>query len=89
MVIVSPVDNVAVALTDIEKGESLQVNGSFINVLERIPAKHKIALQSFEKDDTIYMYGVPVGEVVSPIPSGGKLSTSNVKHYLVTLRTIQ
>jgi len=73
-------DNVAVALTDINKGDELQVNGSILHAVESVPAKHKIALQSFEKGDTIFMYGVPVGEVVSPIPSGGKLSTLNLRH---------
>lgn len=77
---ISAVDNVVVALTDIKKGETLILEGSTIEVSEDVPVKHKIALSSFSKGDRIIMYGVPVGEVVMPIPSGGRLTTANVKH---------
>nr|WP_307726317.1 altronate dehydratase family protein [Salinimicrobium tongyeongense] len=79
-VIISPNDNVAVALQNIQKGELLKMNNSSIKMVEDVPVKHKISLHFFCKGDIIYMYGVPVGEVIVPIPPGGRLTTVNVKH---------
>ena len=73
-------DNVAIALTEIQKGETLIVSDMNIKAAEDVPVKHKLALKSFHIGDIIYMYGVPVGEVVKPIPLGGLLSVMNVKH---------
>jgi altronate hydrolase len=69
-------DNVAVALTNLYKGE--QDNN--ISLQETIPAKHKFALKDFNEDDPIIMYGVLVGKATKFIPKGGLISTQNIKH---------
>lgn len=79
--IISSGDNVAVALTDIKKGEVLYCGKDEIKVAEDVSVKHKLALKHFKPGDTIFMYGVPVGEVLLPIQSGGLLSTANIKHH--------
>lgn len=80
LVIISSEDNVAIALTEIKKGETLNVFDKNIKAAEDIPVKHKLALKTFNVGDIIYMYGVPVAEVVQPIAIGGLLSVMNVKH---------
>lgn len=77
---IHPADNVVVALTDLKIGQEISIDGITFSVRENIPAKHKVAYRDFQKDDEIIMYGVLVGKAVVPIPQGGAIHTSNVKH---------
>lgn len=77
---IHPSDNVLVALTDLSTGESVNYEGNTYQVVENISGKHKFALKDFQPGDAIYMYGVLVGKAMKPIPTGGVLSTENVKH---------
>ena len=78
--IISPADNVAVALQDLKIGEVLNVNGQQITIADTIAVKHKIALQDFKVGDVVNMYGVPVGKVTKPIAIGGGITVDNLKH---------
>ncbi|MFC5862257.1 UxaA family hydrolase [Acidicapsa dinghuensis] len=75
-----PRDNVGVALATLAPGTTIRVNHADCPVVESIPAKHKIALVELMPGDLILMYGMVVGEVMRPIPQGGLVSTSNVRH---------
>jgi altronate hydrolase len=77
---VHPDDNVLVALTNLEEGERVAYNGTEINLPSRVPAKHKFVISDLNEGDEIKMYGVLVGKAEKPIPSGGVITTSNVKH---------
>jgi altronate hydrolase len=77
---VHPGDNVVVALRDLAKGETLQLNGSTYTLVEDIPAKHKFTEAPLAVGDTLQMYGVLVGKANQPIPAGARISTANVKH---------
>ncbi len=78
---ISEADNVAVALTDLKAGEHLEVAGSLLTLASNVSAKHKFALKDLRVRDAVVMYGVVVGEVVSPIRLGGAISTENVRHH--------
>ena len=78
--IISPTDNVAVALSELQKDIVLTNNSSKVTVKEIIPVKHKVALQSLAIGDVITMYGVPVGKAIKAISSGGLITTENLKH---------
>ncbi|HAS56973.1 MAG TPA: altronate hydrolase, partial [Algoriphagus sp.] len=73
-------DNVLVALQDLSAGESVFMGDFELTVKEDIPAKHKLAIQSFEKNQEVIMYGLLVGKATQAIPAGGLLSTENIKH---------
>ena len=73
-------DNVEVALSDLPKGSVIGSNGSEIQLVSDVPAKHKYALADFDVDDDIIMYGVLVGKAVVPIRKGELITTSNIKH---------
>lgn len=73
-------DNIVVALSNLQEGDTVQVNGSVLSLKENIPQKHKFSVSDLEPGDDLYMYGVMVGKVVKPIPAGGLISTENVKH---------
>lgn len=77
---IHPSDNVAVALTDLRKGETVGSNGSSCELVTAVPAKHKFALQDFQPGDEIIMYGVLVGKAVHVIKKGEALTTSNIIH---------
>jgi altronate hydrolase len=77
---VHPKDNVLVALKDIAKGEKISYNGDEYTAQEKIPAKHKMFTKDMNADDKVIMYGVLVGKAQNFIPSGGLMTTSNVKH---------
>jgi altronate hydrolase len=77
---IHPADNVAVALTDLKKGEIVQNGGSSYSLTNDIPAKHKFTLTDIPTDGNIIMYGVLVGKAVSPIQLGGLITTQNIKH---------
>lgn len=64
-------DNVAVAIDPIVKGE----NGA----LSDIPAGHKIALCKIAAGENIIKYGMPIGYASEDIPEGAHVHTHNVK----------
>jgi len=77
---VNPTDNVAVALVNLDAGDVVSLEGAEITILSHTKSKHKIALQKFQKGDSIFMYGVLVGSANDIIEKGDVLTTENVKH---------
>lgn len=77
---VHPADNVMVALADLQPGEAISYQDKNYSTADFIPAKHKFALADIPEGGEIIMYGVLVGRAQSPIPAGGLLSVTNVKH---------
>ncbi|GLB53418.1 altronate hydrolase [Neptunitalea chrysea] len=77
---VHPNDNVAVALTNLQANEVIELEGTPYTVVSNTKAKHKIALVDFTKGKDIIMYGVLVGKASELIAKGDVLTTENVKH---------
>lgn len=77
---VHPADNVLVALTNLSEGETVSYNGDSYTLPNRVPAKHKFVTADLQPGDEVYMYGVLVGKAQQPIPKGGVITTSNLKH---------
>ena len=77
---VHPADNVIVALSDLQKGETVGFQGVDYVMQDRIQAKHKFFQQAMRLGDDVIMYGVLVGKAQSDIPAGGLMNTENVKH---------
>lgn len=77
---IHPADNVFVALTDLKAGDAIQYNGTSFILPQDVSAKHKFAQAPLNINDEIKMYGVLVGKALKPIPAGGPITTSNVKH---------
>jgi len=77
---VHPADNVLVALTNLEKGVLVSIEGEEYRIAENIKAKHKFATVDLAPGDPITMYGVLVGKAQQAIVKGGLISTTNVKH---------
>ena len=47
---------------------------------EDIKQKHKFALNDFEVDDEIFMYGLLIGKAIQPIKAGSAITIFNLKH---------
>jgi len=77
---IHPADNVLVALTDLAVNDKIEYNGNEYTLVDRIPAKHKFVIRDMKPGDEIFMYGVLVGKAETEIPTGGRITTSNVKH---------
>ena len=73
-------DNVVVALHDLEKGRKIFVDSAEIVLQETVPAKHKIYIEDLEMGGEVRMYGVLIGKVTKAVASGELMSTQNLKH---------
>jgi altronate hydrolase len=77
---IHPNDNVLVALTDLKAGEKINYNGSSLQLVEDVQAKHKFVLKDIPPDGHVIMYGVLVGKAVRKIDAGATINTGNVRH---------
>ncbi len=56
-------DNVAVAITPLQKGDRVTVDGREITIQDDIPAGHKFLLADLKKDAWVVKYGSPIGHL--------------------------
>lgn len=80
---ISPLDNVAVALHPIQKGEVIEINGTAVTALDDIPQGHKIAIRDIKKNENIMKYGFAIGHALEDAAAGSWMHTHNVKTNLV------
>ena len=73
-IIINGLDNVAVALTDLKKGEVHEG----VTLTEDITKGHKFALKDLKEGDMVIKYGNPIACAVAPIPAGSHVHTHNV-----------
>jgi altronate hydrolase len=76
----SPKDNVLVALSDLQKGETIAYSGSSYTLATDVPAKHKFATDNLDPGSDVIMYGVLVGKATNPIAQGEVLTPRNTHH---------
>jgi len=69
-------DNVAVALDDISAGSLIRKER--FNVIDPIPAGHKIALVQIEKGEPVYKYGQIIGFAIQDIAAGEHVHAHNL-----------
>jgi len=76
-------DNVAVALTELKVGDTVEVKIGGkpyrLEILENIPYGHKVALQNIEKNAKVIKYGEVIGVATADIPAGSHVHTHNIK----------
>ena len=77
---IDPRDNIIVAITNLEKGLSAKIGKQKVVLKEDIKQKHKFALNDFEVDDEIFMYGLLIGKAIQPIKAGSAINIYNLKH---------
>ena len=72
---INPDDNVAVALQDLSKGET--VEGVVLNM--DVPRGHKIVLKDLAEGDNVIKYGFPIGHVTRAANAGSMVDHSCIK----------
>tara|TARA_R110001583_G_scaffold189182_2_gene351900 strand:- start:501 stop:1988 length:1488 start_codon:yes stop_codon:yes gene_type:complete len=86
---IHPADNVIIALKDIEKDQTIEVNGNHVQVLEVINRGHKMAIQKINHSEFIIKYGSPIGHAVEQIQPGQAIHTHNIKTNLSNVSDYQ
>lgn len=76
--VISDRDNVATALEVLDAGRVLDVAGHRVDVHERIPAGHKVALVAIGSGQPVLKYGSAIGVATADIPAGTHVHTHNV-----------
>jgi altronate hydrolase len=71
---IHPTDTVAVALTPIAAGATLDG----IIARESIPVGHKVALRAVAAGENVTKYGAPIGHATAEIPAGAWVHTHNL-----------
>jgi altronate hydrolase len=73
---------VAVALRELQSGETLSLNGAALTARETIPQGHKIALQDISAGEKVFKYGLPIGAASRPLQTGSWVHTHNLRTLL-------
>ena len=76
---IHPNDNVAVALEDIRKGESVEVNGLTVTAVENVARGHKLALRAIQEGEPVVKYGNPIGLAKQDIAPGAWVHVHNTR----------
>ena len=67
---INELDNVAVALTPIAKGETIPVGNTEITAKEDIRQGHKISLDAIPENCSVIKYGSAIGHTTGDIQPG-------------------
>ncbi len=79
---IHPSDTVAVALIDLQKGETLPVDQQDLILVEDIPAGHKFALKDLAEDEWVIKYGNPIGKALQLIRQGSWVQEKKIRTLL-------
>jgi altronate hydrolase len=76
----NPLDNVAIARVPLSAGTQLRIDGVPIEVLDPVPAGHKIAVARIQQGEVIHRYGQSIGRAKTLIEPGRHVHTHNVSY---------
>jgi altronate hydrolase len=72
-------DNVVVCLRPFKKGETFEVDGNTITLLQDVPAGHKVLLKNVKTNENIIKYGYPIGHAREDLSAGQWVNEKNIK----------
>jgi len=78
-VVIDPIDNVAVALTDLTAGERITINGIEIELKDNISRAHKFAITNIAEGQDVIKYGYAIGYAIKSIAIGEHVHVQNIK----------
>lgn len=79
---VDEADNVAVALRDLDHGETIAVGRTAVALAEPVQRGHKLALERIETGEPVRKFGWPVGLATAPVAAGSLVHTHNLSTLL-------
>ena len=82
-------DNVAVALRDLEEGERVSVAGHALVLKQPVGRGHKFALHPLAANALVMKYGLPIGHATQPVSAGEIIHSNNARTNLSDLDEYQ
>ncbi len=76
---INPADSVVVCLRPFKQGETINVDGKEIKVLQDTPAGHKVLIKDTKKGENIIKYGYPIGHARENLVLGQWVNENNLK----------
>jgi altronate hydrolase len=73
-------DNIIVALTNLSKGDIVELDRVSFALVSDVKAKHKFAIRNIAIGEEVYMYGVIVGKANNKIHKGEVITRQNIIH---------
>ena len=71
-------DNVVVAVSEIQPGDAIDLDGDSIAAVSRIPPGHKVAVREIAVGEAVFKYGSRIGEATSVIQPGEHVHSHNL-----------
>ncbi|MCG7367019.1 altronate dehydratase family protein [Pantoea sp. ACRSH] len=78
-------DNVAVALRDLEAGQTIDLQQTAVQLLQAVTRGHKFALRPLAEGELVIKYGLPIAHATQPIAAGEVIHSSNARTNLSDL----
>lgn len=76
---INPKDNVAMALEDIKKGETINIaEETTVTAITDIPFSHKVAIKEIKAGSEIVKFGEIIGEAKEDLKGGDWIHTHNI-----------
>jgi hypothetical protein len=88
-ILIHEADNVLVCCQAAETGESVELDGEYVELTTNIDIGHKIARQSLLRNQKIIRYGVSIGSATSDIAKGSHVHIHNMKSDYIPSHTRQ
>lgn len=82
----NPLDNVAIARVPLSAGQKLRIDGVPIDVLDPVPAGHKVAIAHIPAGEVVHRYGQAIGRAKQTIEPGRHVHTHNVSFQELTFQ---
>lgn len=76
---INPKDTVVVCLRPFNVGEQIDVDGKQINILQDIPAGHKVLIDDTPRGGNIIKYGYSIGHAATDLKAGQWVNENNLK----------
>ena len=76
---INPADSVVVCLRPFTKGETIEVDGKTITLLQDTPAGHKVLIADASQGTNIIKYGYPIGHAREDLEAGQWVNENNLK----------
>lgn len=76
---INPADSVVVCLRPFTKGETIEVDGKTITLLQDTPAGHKVLIADAPQGTNIIKYGYPIGHAREDLKAGQWVNENNLK----------
>ena len=76
---ISNIDNVAVALADLKKDETITIAGKTITLLDDVAFGHKVALSDIQEGNDVLKYGHRIGYARTDLKCGNLVNEKNIK----------